>query len=204
MDIKQLQEYMREVPFGNSIFQINHFTHGDETPERKVRNCLLQINQKLCALQECKYERDLMEIEVDEIDEKLSIEGTGKFEKRRLEVRKKQILFKLKNQIKFIEDAEIEISAYLGQLNSLPKITREQFEGNELAYWSRRLMNDARIEYKCNKSLDKGTLKSLNSIGIADISIGDRGNIEYSAESQIVKLLNGGKSGSVGENQQGN
>ena len=41
-----INEKMKEVPFGNSAFQIIHFTAKHETPERSYRSILLQLDSK--------------------------------------------------------------------------------------------------------------------------------------------------------------
>ena len=52
MDLSKIQKMMRNVPFGMSVYQIEKFNRGQETPERLYRNCLLQLNQKIRALKE--------------------------------------------------------------------------------------------------------------------------------------------------------
>ena len=79
------KDQFKNVPFGNSIFQITTFGHGQETTERQYRNCLLQLDKKLKALQECKFRRFRLEIDIEELRDKL-IEEKNIYEKRRIEI----------------------------------------------------------------------------------------------------------------------
>lgn len=189
MDLNEIRKYMREVPFGNSVFQIKKFTPGEETPERRVRNNLLQIHQKLQAMQECKFRRDEIYVDLDEIDEKLKNPDINKYEKRKLTIDKERKEFNLEAELKFIEDAEIEIAAYMQELETLPHVTREKFEQAELGYWIKRLVNDAQLEYKSGHRIEKGTLKSLNEIGIYDLQFLPDGQIKYVATKEVTKLI---------------
>lgn len=164
MDIYKIKEKMKNVPFGNSIFQIEHFSRGLETPERAYRNCLLQLNQKLKALKECELRRKRFEIDMAEIEEKLR--DAVSFEKRRLEIDKEEKQFSLDEEVKLIEDCYIEIKAYENTLNQLPDITREEFEKAEGVYWEKKLLNDARQEVTALGYVAKDTIQSLEQIGI--------------------------------------
>ena len=42
----KIENMMKEIPFGNSEFQMRQFTAGMETPERRVRYHLLQLRTK--------------------------------------------------------------------------------------------------------------------------------------------------------------
>ena len=55
------KDQFKNVPFGNSIFQITTFGHGQETPERQYRNCLLQLDKYLIDNVEEKKEKCLWE-----------------------------------------------------------------------------------------------------------------------------------------------
>lgn len=163
------------VPFGNSVYQIQNFTAGKETPERRYRNCLLQIDQKQRALKECEFRRKRLDIDIAEIKEKML--GAEKFEKQRLEIDLEEKQFGLDYEIKLIEDCIIEIAAYKAILKDLPEFTREDFEQAEQEYWEKRLLNDARREVTSTGTVSPQTIESLENIGF---------NIGRNKEGQII------------------
>ena len=155
---------MKNVPFGNSVFQIEHFSRGAETPTRTYRNCLLQLHQKYKALKECEFRRKRLEIDIDEI--KLKFETATDFEKRRLEIDVEEKQFNLAEEIKLIEDCIVEIKTYENILNQLPDFSRTDFEKAEGVYWERKLLNDAKQEILSLGHVAKDTMQSLEQIGI--------------------------------------
>lgn len=166
MDINELRKKMKSVPFGNSVFQNTNFTAGKETPERRYRHCLLQINEKLNSLKECEFNRKRTEVDIEELQEKLSSESITKYERKRFEIDLEEKEFRLENEIKLIEDALIELKTYEKELESLPEITREEFENSELRYWKLRLVEDAMRETISTGTISTGTIQSLSDIGI--------------------------------------
>lgn len=155
---------IKNVPFGNSNFQIVNFTDGRETPQRRYKHCLLQLSQKLNALKESEFKRKRYHIDILEIKENL--ETAESFKKQRLEIDLEEKEYCLNVEIKLIEDCMIEIAVYEQILNSLPEFTREEFEQAEQEYWEKRLINDARREVIAFGSVSIQTIKSLEDIGM--------------------------------------
>jgi len=153
----------KNVPFGISIFQIQNFTAGKESPYRRYRHCLLQLHQKTITLKGSQFNRERLDIDIEEINEKLKT-AVG-FERRRLEVDLKEKQFNLDGEVKLIEDCLIEVAAYEAILNNLPKFTREEFEQAEQGYWEKRLLNDAKREVISSGTITPATIKSLENIG---------------------------------------
>lgn len=182
--IDQLKELMDEIPFGNSEFQIKHFVNSQETPERKFRNALLQAKSKIQALEETKYKRDLLEIDLQELEHKLSTE-TNEFEKRRHQINLSYKKEQLNDQVKLIKDAIYELAAYKQIIDSLPKFTREQFEDAELKYWHQRLLSDAKREYLASGRVEKGTLESLNKVGIT-VGYDDKRQLAWNIDEKFL------------------
>lgn len=164
-NFNDLKEKMRDVPFGNSKFQILHFIAQEETPERVYRNCLLQLNQKIKSLKECSFRRRRREIEVKEIKSKINT--VSGLEKERLQVDLDEAQFYLDEEVKLIEDCMIEIKTYEKIIESLPSYSREDFEKSERVYWERKLLSDAVQDLKLRGTIDKGILKSLEKLGIS-------------------------------------
>ena len=152
-----------EIPLGNSIFQIQNFIVTG-TPERKLRTCLLQLRQKETALKECVFRRRRYEIELKELNDKFLI-SVG-HEKDKLQIDIEELNFKLDSEIELINDCVVEIAVYRRLMEDLPKATRSDFENAEYEYWKERLLNDARHEMTSTGSVSKGTIESLENMGI--------------------------------------
>ena len=178
--IKELQQLMKEVPFGNSAYQATHFNEK-ETPERKYRHCLLQVDRKIKALKECEFRRRRIDIDVLEIKEKLT-SATG-FEKDKLLIDLEEKEYNLESEIKLIEDAAIELCIYEKLLTDLPKFTREQFELSESEYWKQKLLNDARLEQLSTGTVSVGTLASLEATGLK-FGRNEQGALAYKTEGE--------------------
>lgn len=161
-----MKEKLRQVPFGNSVFQIQNFIANAETPERVYRNTLLQYDSKMKALHECQFRRRRNQIVIDEAREKMKDENLSCFDKRRLQVDIDEAQYRLDSEMKLIEDCLIEIKVYEDIIRSLPDFTREDFEKAEITYWRRRLLDDAELEHKSTGTVAVGTLKSLRAIGL--------------------------------------
>lgn len=183
--LEKLQEQMRQVPFGNSVYQITHFSKK-ETPERYYRHLLLQLSQKLKALKECEFRRRRINIDLAEISEKLS-SATG-FEKERLLIDQEEKEYQLESEKKLIEDALVEIATFEKALSVLPVFTREQFERAEHGYWRQRLLNDAKREFLATGTISVGTLSSLEATGLR-IGKNEKGQITYTEVEEDDLLL---------------
>lgn len=182
-DIEQLKDEMRQVPFGNSQFQVRHFTPGGEGPERRYRNCLLQINRKLQALQECEFRRQRLEIDMEEIASRLSEDmkwdRMSVFDERRARIDLDEKQYALNTEVKLIEDALIEIEVYRDELSRLPKFSRDEFERGEKQYWINRLLGDAQRQMISMGHVEIGTMQSLQQIGIIGVGMNDSGQLQY-------------------------
>jgi hypothetical protein len=186
MDMYDMQDKMRNIPFGMSVYQITHFTE-QLTPERQYRHCLLQIDKKLRSLKECEFRRKRIEIDLQELNDKFST-LTG-YEKERIKIDIEEKEYNLELEKKLIEDAIIELKAHESILAKLPDITREQFEQAEHKYWRERLLNDARREQLSSGSVTVGTLSSLEQTGLK-IGRNMQGQISYEEdkENDILRI----------------
>ena len=165
INIDWLRKEMEKVPFGNSCFQNEHFTDGQETPERRRRHALLQLMKRTDALYACQLRRRKTSIDLEEIEE--DIKNAEGFKKRRLEINKEEKEWQLEAEVQLINDAMVEVKTYMGILSKLPVLeSRDQFEKGEQVYWELRLIQDARNQIVANEHIDVGTLNSLRQIGI--------------------------------------
>lgn len=164
--LAELIEECRNVPFGNSKFQIECFIAGGQAPERLYRNCLLQFDQKMLSLQSTKFSRDRRKIDVEELEHKIHHNSAFGYDLKRLQVDLEEKKYHLAREEKLIEDCMIEINTYVEILNKLPKFTREQFESAEIGYWSKRLIHESNVQLLTTGSVDPGTAGELSKLGI--------------------------------------
>ena len=176
MDIK---EKMRQVPFGNSAFQIMKFTTNHDTPERSYRNILIQLDSKMNAMAECKFRRQRREIDIAENEEKMKTATSHELERCKVNIEEAQ--YYLDKEIKLIEDCMIEIKVYEKLLEGLPAYSREDFENGEGEYWKIRLLKNAQREIISNNSISAGVLESLEQIGC---------NVKRNEEGKFILLEN--------------
>lgn len=155
---------MDSVPFGNSLFQIEHFVIGAGGEARQRRNCLLQLNEKYNTLQECRFRRQRIEIDIAEIEEKLST-ASG-FPAQRLSVDLEEKNHCMSQEIKLIKDCMVEAAAYQKILSTLPECTREEFEAGEFEHWRDKMLYTANREVLSGGTMSPGTIKSLESVGV--------------------------------------
>lgn len=159
-----IEEKIRQVPFGNSVFQIQHFVADQHTPERLYRSVLLQYTEKMKTLKLCSFRRRRFEIDIEEAEEKLK--STTGYDAKRLKIDIEEKQFGLEQELKLIEDCMIELKVYEDIINGLPEFTREEFEKNEPLYWKKRLLHDAELECNATGTLSVGTLQSLDRLGV--------------------------------------
>ena len=179
--MKDFNEDFRNVPFGNSVFQITNFTDGQESPARRYRHCLLQLHQKQRTLKECEFRRRGIDIDIEELKHKIEKYPEGSFKRQRLELKLERKEFGLEAEIKLIEDALVEVAAYKALLKDLPTFTREEFEQEEYGYWEKRLLGDARREITSNGTVSPGVMSSLERMGIM-VGRNEKGQISYTKE----------------------
>jgi hypothetical protein len=185
-----IDDKMKQVPFGNSAFQIANFIAQQETPERAYRNILLQLDAKRTAMKECEFRRRRREIDIAE-NEKMMITAID-YEKERCQVNIDEAKFYLDKEIKLIEDCIIEIKVYESLLEKLPAYSREDFENGELEYWKARLLGNAKREILSNNTISSGVLESLEKIGCV-IARDEKGQFVLVENNKLKEIEDGYK-----------
>jgi hypothetical protein len=187
IELDNINKLMHSVPFGNSHFQNVSFTAGKEGSARRARHLLLQIDGKLKALKSAEFARRNMLIDIEELKEKNAVcVNRYQVERNKVEIEKKQ--YEIEGHDKLIEDAQIEIMTFYNELKTIPEFTREEFEGEELNYWKKRIMLDARREMLASGNITVATIKSLSDVGIS-IGKNQQGQICFNIPENELKLL---------------
>jgi hypothetical protein len=138
--IAELNEAFYNIPFENSQFQTENFVIGGSiTPARAYRSIGLRMMSKLEALREAKYSRLRMDIDIEELQEKIANPETNKFDRRRAELEIQQKTEGLTYSNKLINDAVVELNQLYEHFKALPKYSREEFENEESIHFEQRL-----------------------------------------------------------------
>lgn len=137
--ITDVQNKVKDIPFGNSDFQnINFVVKAQLTPGRKLRAAGLRARDRINALKEARYNLEKELINIEELEDKVQKEFNH-FEKRRLQL---DIVHK-KDQAadtqKLVNDALHELSVLYSELKKLPNYDRGKFEAEEQEHWDLEL-----------------------------------------------------------------
>lgn len=180
-----MELYKTNIPFDKSKFTIEKFIANENTPARAVKKIILNLNLKIQAAKGYEFNKRRKEIDLKEKEEKLCFaEG---FEKERLLIDIEEIKFNMEVGNKLYDDCLYEIKVYQHLLAHLPKFNRDTFERDEEEYWVKRLMADTRREVMQCGRIEKGTLESLEKIGIT-IGKDEKGQLKFNNLPQIEGL----------------
>jgi hypothetical protein len=139
--LKELEKLFWDIPFSNSKFQTEMFVIAAEmTPERAYRAIGLQMLDKLTALQEYSYNKELNQIRVDELIDQINDAKTNKFDRRRAELELGKLQQKSIFEDKLHNDLLSELNCLYENLNKFPKFTGEQFETAERIHFEQKLL----------------------------------------------------------------
>ena len=160
--IDEVNQASLEIPFGNSKYQnINFVLNAEITNGRKLRHCLLRLQNRISALRECYYNVQLEDIDIEEMTEQL--ETAEKYDKLRLEIKLEQ---KKANRIqleKMVLDCQTEIKDLYNAYKQLPKMTREEFEKEEEQHFELKFARDLKLTRQFGNA--KSIMTSIDSMG---------------------------------------
>ena len=138
--IAEIESAFYDIPFENSQFQTEAFVIAAQiTPERAYRSIGLRMHAKLRALSEAKFGLLKEQVDLDEIDYKLTHGNLNEFDRRREMIKREEIESRRNWTNKLINDAIAELNVLYKHFKSLPKFTREQFEAGERVHFEQRL-----------------------------------------------------------------
>ncbi|MEM2159361.1 MAG: hypothetical protein QXN55_00190 [Candidatus Nitrosotenuis sp.] len=181
--IEELNKAFYDIPFENSAFQTENFViAGSITPARAYRSIGLRMMTKLNALREAKYSRMRMDIDIEELQEKINNPNTSKFDRRRAEIDIQEKLESLPYTNKLINDAITELNLLYAHFKALPKYTREQFEKEEAVHFEQRLQRQIQGKDGAVESLINMQHDIKNILGFEE-------NFKLTGENDVLKLL---------------
>lgn len=142
--LKEIEATYWDIPFGNTDFQCENFVIAASiTPERAFRTIGLQLQGLITNLRQIKHDQHLLEIEIEELQEKINNPDTNKFDRKRAQAKLNLIHSNSKWNQKTVLDLIRQLQIYYKHYQMFPKYTREQFEKGEEIYFEqsqRRIM----------------------------------------------------------------
>jgi hypothetical protein len=181
--IDEINTAFYDIPFENSQFQTENFViAGSITPARAYRSIGLRMMTKLGALREAKYSRLRMDIDIEELQEKIANPETNKFDRRRAEIDIQEKLESLPYTDKLINDAVVELNQLYEHFKALPKYSREEFETEEGIHFEQRLQRQLAGQDGARESLMNMHQDMQNIRGFEE-------NFLLTGERQLANLL---------------
>lgn len=181
--IDELNQAFYDIPFENSQFQTENFVIGASiTPARAYRAIGLRMSSKLNALREAKYSRLRMDIDIEELQEKVNDPNTNKFDKRRAELDIQEKLEGIPYTDKLINDAVTELNILYKHFKALPKFTRDEFEVEEKLHFEQRLQRQLMGGNGAQESLMNMSTDYNNILGFEE-------NFLLNGEKDVYKQL---------------
>ena len=138
--LQELDTAFYEIPFGNSDYQNKTFVMAAEmTPARAYRHIGLRMFNRIAAIKELKYHRQLEDVDLDEKRDEILDSRTISFNKRRRQIEIDQILDNRERTDKLLNDAIKELNCLYSEFIKFPNYTRLQFEQEEEAHFALKL-----------------------------------------------------------------
>lgn len=145
--IAEVTSAFYDIPFDNSAYQTEQFVIAASiTPERAYRSIGLRMMNRINALNDAKYRKLNNEIDLDEINEKITLGELGKYEIRREQLKKQKAESEIGYSDKLINDAITELDLLYGHFKSMPRFTRAQFEAGEYRHFKERLLREITLK----------------------------------------------------------
>lgn len=139
----QLLDIYREIPFGNSNYQIIHSVINKEKsfPHRASRGAGLYVIDKLQNLYNYVLSEQELKIKEKQLKNKLKNEKDV-LEKKLIKIELKRMQFSKNLNKKLIQDLLEEIKVLLPVIERVGKISKEEFEEREPLYFEEKFKNN--------------------------------------------------------------
>jgi DNA-directed RNA polymerase subunit K/omega len=142
----EVEQAFFDIPFGNSEFQTTAFViAAQQTPARAYRAIGLQMMSVINAVRAALLAQKKMEIDIEELEHKSTLDATSEFDKRRfrLDIIEKQSGAQW--QQKLLNDSLRELDVLYREFKRHPGYTREEFEGQEGQHFDLRLKRQLQL-----------------------------------------------------------
>jgi len=157
--LKELETAFYDIPFGNSDYQNKAFVMAAEmTPARAYRHIGLRMFNRLAAIKELKYNRQLEDIDIEEKEAEINNPSTSSFDVRRRKIEIDKLLDARTQTDKLLNDAIQELNCLYNEFKKFPNYTRLQFEREEELHFNLKL------EYKDNSKAAMAIVKNFDTL----------------------------------------
>jgi len=165
--LNEISKAISEGPsFAQSSFQTNKFTidsHG--TPGRAYRQVLMALDEKVTALKKARIGVKITLAKIEKMRKKLE-ETIGEEDREILSCKIELKKIDLETTNKLVKDAIKDCNELYTKFKTIPHVSDEEFEKQELEYWTKRLSLDAELSILATGRIDNGIAMSLLNIGI--------------------------------------
>jgi small-conductance mechanosensitive channel len=137
--LRELLAEMRELNQPRSNFALRHFVVGQhDMPARQRQQVIIELQALMFELANQSDEIRLSELDIQDLNKELE-QATEENQKERIRIRIGQKQRAIESQSLFLTGRLRECDTLYAMLKEMPKVTAEQFEAEEEAYWSARL-----------------------------------------------------------------
>lgn len=159
-------ELLGDIPFGQSEFQNIHLQITQENEPRTYRQILLEMSDKFKALKECQFRRRRMEVKKLWLERLHTLLVIVPSLRTLVKVSLDDTRFKIIMENKLLEDAMYDFTMYKGLYDKMKKMTREDYNKEEHAYWQRRAIRQAEEDIIAIGTISVGNIQFLKKMGL--------------------------------------
>lgn len=157
--LEELDVSFYDIPFGNSDYQNKAFVMAAEmTPARAYRHIGLRMFNRIAAIKELKYSRQLEDVDIEEKEYEILQSSTTPFDIKRKKIELEQIFDNRTRSDKLLNDAIKELDCLYFEFSKFPQYTRLQFEEEEETHF------DLKLEHKDSSKLAMGLVKNFDRL----------------------------------------
>lgn len=186
--LNELESRFFDIPFENSAMQDRAFVvAAQHTPARAYRSIGLRMSAKIRAIQELEFARKKDEIDIAELEAKITNKKISKFDRQRAALEIEKIISGRSYADKLLNDAIQSLNVLYAELKKYPHYTREQFEAEERLHFETRLISQV-------ANGGNGALESLQAMDVlpdfdALIDASKNGTLEQILGSRNQSLI---------------
>ena len=162
-----IQDLLKDHQLYHSEFQQDYFitVRSGGTEYGQYKQALRELSKRYRGLKELYAEKELLQIDIDELDEK-TLED--KFEVKRNQIKRTQKIMTMEDLDKNIQDTEREFKRFYQQAvalkNNIGELTEEKRNRLDCEMWEFKIKEMAVLDYVSSGRLSKGTYELLASI----------------------------------------
>ena len=193
--LEEIRKAYFDIPFCNTQFQTEAFVIASQiTPARAWRTIGLSMHVLINSIQSLMIEAEERQINIEEITEQLQADDLNRFDRRRKELKLKQLQSESRAQDKSLHDSLNELNFLYSKYKEFPQFSREEFEAQERTYFEQSLQRQVlgltgAKEGLLNLGQDIETMKTFVAAW-AQLSAEERHRLQDVAISSLAAPIN--------------